>query len=289
MRRVQLTGSRSVVTGAGSGIGRATALHFAAKGAEVACVDIDADSAAETASRCSELGPTASSWTCDVSDADAVRGLAAQIEADAGPVDVLVNNAGVGVGGPFLETTIEDWDWLIGINLGGVAYGCHAFGAAMVERGRGHIVNVASGAAYIMSRDMAAYCASKAGVVAFSRCLRADWAASGVGVSAICPGVINTPIAANSRLVGSLGARQEKIARAFRFAHSPTIVAHAIADAVVKNKELVPVGFESALAYRVLPFIPRRVQGLAARTQLGRLASIRTPLNRRIGAKGRFR
>jgi short-subunit dehydrogenase len=184
---------------------------------------------------------------------------------------VLVNNAGVGIGGPFLEASVEDWDWLIGVNLNGVAYGCRAFGERMVKRRRGHVVNVASGAAYIMSRDMAAYCASKAAVVALSRCLRADWSTAGVGVSVICPGVINTPIASHSRIVGPLADRQERIARMMRFGHSPDLVAKAIVRAVERNQEVVPVGLESALAYRLLPFVPRPIQGLAARAQFSRL------------------
>jgi 2-hydroxycyclohexanecarboxyl-CoA dehydrogenase len=266
--KVRLKGSRAVVTGAGSGIGKATALRFALEGAEVVCADIDGDAALATAEECAG---GASSHRCDVSDAAAVHALAEAIEARQGPVDVLVNNAGVGIGGPFLDASVEDWDWLMGVNLNGVAYGCRAFGARMVERGRGHVVNVASGAAYMMSRDLAAYCASKAAVFALSRCLRADWASSGVGVSAICPGVIDTPIAAHSRMVGELAARAERAARALRFGHSPDLVARAIVRAVERNQEVVPVGFESELAYRLLPFVPGRLQGLATRTPLHRL------------------
>jgi NAD(P)-dependent dehydrogenase (short-subunit alcohol dehydrogenase family) len=169
---------------------------------------------------------------------------------------------------------VKDWDWLIGINLNGVAYGCRAFGRAMVERRRGQVVNVASGAAYVMSRDMALYCAAKAGVFALSRCLRADWASHGVGVSVICPGVINTPIARHTRMVGRLADRQEEIVRSFRVGHSPDLVAKAIVRAVERNQEVVPVGFESELAYRVLPFVPGPLQGLASRAPLHRLPSI---------------
>jgi NAD(P)-dependent dehydrogenase (short-subunit alcohol dehydrogenase family) len=257
-----------VITGAGSGIGRATSLRFARQGAEVVCVDIDLDAAAATAEEC---GEGASARQCDVSASRAVEALAAEVEDELGPVDILVNNAGVGIGGPFLAAEVKDWDWLMGVNLNGVAYGCHAFGARMVPRGRGHVVNIASGAAYMMSRDLAAYCASKAAVVALSRCLRADWASAGVGVSVICPGVINTPIAAHSRIVGDLADRAERAARALRFGHSPDLVAKAIVRAVERNQEVVPVGLESELAYRLLPFVPGRIQGLATRTPLHRL------------------
>lgn len=268
---MKINGARVVVTGAGSGIGKATALRCAKTGAgEVACVDIDGRSAEETAAACEAAGAEASAWTCDVSHSDAVRELASALEERA-PVDVLVNNAGVGLGGPFLQASVDDWDWLIGVNLNGVAYGCHAFGAGMVERRRGHIVNVASGAAYVMSRDLAAYCASKAAVVALSRCLRADWTTAGVGVSAVCPGVINTPIASRARMVGRLAERPERTAGALRFGHSPDVVAKAIVRAVERNLEIVPVGLESELAYRLLPFVPGRVRALATRTPLHRM------------------
>jgi 2-hydroxycyclohexanecarboxyl-CoA dehydrogenase len=270
MSRVRIKDARVVITGAGSCIGEATALRCARAGGEVVVVDIDRDTAQATAEACRQAGTRAAhAYVCDVADSGAVRALAATVEAEHGPVDVLVNNAGVGIGGPFLEASVEDWDWLRGINLDGVAYGCHAFGAAMVERRRGHVVNVASGAAYIHNGQMAAYCASKAAVLALSRCLRADWAGSGVGVSAICPGVINTPIHSHTRMYGRLPGQKQRIAKAFSLGHSPDLVAKAIVRAVEHNHAVVPVGLESELAYRLLPFVPGPVHGLLTRVSLG--------------------
>ncbi len=257
-----------LVTGAGSGIGEATALRFARAGSDVIAVDIDGGSAQATADACAAAGVRAHAYACDVADSNAVAALADTVEADHEAVDVLVNNAGVGVAGPFLDSSLEDWEWLRGVNLDGVVYGCHAFGSRMAERGRGHVVNVASGAGYIANRNLAAYCASKAAVIMFSQCLRADWSASGVGVSVICPGVIKTPIATRTRMVGTMAGKQDAAVRALGFGHSPDLVAKAIASAVARNAEIVPVGIESALAFRLLRFAPGSVQGLLARAQV---------------------
>jgi NAD(P)-dependent dehydrogenase (short-subunit alcohol dehydrogenase family) len=264
---MKLSGTRIVVTGAGSGIGRATALRFARKGANVVAVDIDEASAQATAEDC-VVGGRPAFYRCDVSDRTAVEELAERIEADLGPVDVLVNNAGVGLVGDFLDGTTEDWEWLRGVNLDGVAYGCHAFGGRMVSREHGHVVNVASGAAYLPHRALAAYCAAKAGVLMLSQCLRADWARHGVGVSVICPGVINTPIAANSRMVGSAADKRSAAVRALGFGRSPDVVAKAIMGAVEHNRGIVPVGVESSLAFRVLRFAPGPLQAALARAEV---------------------
>jgi 2-hydroxycyclohexanecarboxyl-CoA dehydrogenase len=259
---MKLHGTRVLVTGAGSGIGRATALRAAKTAQQVIAVDINAESAQSTAE---QTGGVA--FTCDVSDADAVAELAEQVESDHGPVDVLVNNAGVGVAGPFLDNTLEDWQWLRGVNLDGVVHGCHVFGRRMVERGRGHVVNVASGSGYTPQAYLATYCATKAAVISLSQCLRADWGKRGVGVSVICPGVINTPIPSHTKMVGPMQGKQERAQRAFRFGHSPDLVAKAIVNAVERNREVVPVGFESAFAFRVMRFAPGALQGAFARMQ----------------------
>ena len=268
MSGIAPAGARVVVTGAGSGIGKATALRYAAMGAaSVACADIDGAGAEATAAACRERGAEASAHTCDVAEWSAVAGLADEVEA-AGPVDIAVNNAGVGVAGPYLEQSVADWDWLIGINLNGVAYGCRAFGAAMVERGRGQIVNVASGAGYIASKHLAAYCATKAAVIMFSQCLRADLGGEGVGVSAICPGVIDTPIASRTRYRGALESKRARAEGLLGHGQPPRAVADAIVEAARKDHRIVPVGIESQLGFRLLRFAPGPIQGLVANRSL---------------------
>ncbi|WP_249011240.1 SDR family NAD(P)-dependent oxidoreductase [Conexibacter sp. DBS9H8] len=268
MSGVKAAGARIVVTGAGSGIGEATALRFSRSGAQVICIDIDGERVRATAAACAG---EAVAFTCDVAESDALQAAAEAIERDHGPIDVVVNNAGVGMGGPFLDATAEDWEWLMRVNLDGVANGCRSFGAPMVQRRHGHVVNVASAAAYVMNRDMAAYCASKAAVLALSRCLRADWAGSGVGVSVICPGVISTPIVTATRLLGPLAGRQAHLQRQFRFGHAPDAVAKAIVRATEKNQAVVPVGLEAGIAHRAAPFIPGPVQALLDRAPIGRI------------------
>ncbi|HEV3129487.1 MAG TPA: SDR family NAD(P)-dependent oxidoreductase [Solirubrobacteraceae bacterium] len=264
---MKISTGRVVVTGAGSGIGRATALRLARKGANLVAVDIDESSAQATAEEC-VVGGVPAFYQCDVSDREAVEDLAERIEAELGPVDVLVNNAGVGLVGDFLDGTLKDWDWLRGVNLDGVAYGCHAFGGRMVARRRGHVVNVASGAGYLPHRTLAAYCATKAGVIMLSQCLRADWARHRVGVSVICPGVIDTPIASRARMVGAAERKRAAAVRALGFGRSPDVVARAILGAVEHNRGIVPVGVESSVAFRVLRFAPGPVQAALARAEV---------------------
>lgn len=257
-QRIRPAGARALVTGAGSGIGRATALRLAELGALVHCVDIDAEAATQTARDCHGA---AEAHACDVSDRGAVFALAASV----GEIDILVNNAGVGVAGGFADTTLDDWEWLRGVNLDGVLFGCKAFGPGMLDRGRGHIVNVASGAGYFASHRLAEYCTSKAGVLMFSRCLRADWAPRGVGVSAICPGFINTPIMQASRLHGVSDREQARFRGAFRRSRPPRAVADAVVSAIERNRAVVPVGLESSAALQLSRLAPFGVQHLIAR------------------------
>jgi NAD(P)-dependent dehydrogenase (short-subunit alcohol dehydrogenase family) len=255
-----------VVTGAGSGIGRATAAAFAARRATVVCADIDGDAAEKTASLCAEAGGAGRAETCDVADASAVAALAER----TGRVDVLVNNAGVGMTGRFADMTVDDWRWIRSVNLDGVVHGCAAFGPGMLARGSGQVVNVSSGLAYTMRPTEGAYVATKAAVLALSRCLRADWAAQGVGVTAVCPGFVNTPIVGATRYLGARGdARtRHRIEQIFRRGHSPGTVAAAIVSAAEHNPAVVPVGWEAKLGWFLHRITPLAVQDRLARLDL---------------------
>lgn len=241
---------KTLITGAGSGIGRATALRLAEQGARLMLCDLNREAVERTATMASALGATAETHVVDVSDWDDMQALATKVHKQHGALDILVNNAGVGLGGDFLSTTIEDWQWVIGINLMGVVHGCKLFAPAMVENRAGHIVNVASAAGYYAAPDMTAYSASKHAVMGLSEALRAELAVHGIGVSAICPGIINTNIVASGRMRGSTGASQDKIAALYRRRnYGPEHVAAAIADAIRHNRAVTPVSPEAWLLY----------------------------------------
>ncbi|CAM5239349.1 SDR family oxidoreductase [Streptomyces avidinii] len=263
-------GQLVLVTGAASGIGRATAFAFAEAGARVVAVDRDAEGAARTADMARLVG-AAEAWAecVDVSDEQAMEKLAAKVATEYGIVDVLVNNAGIGLSGSFLDTTAEDWKKVLDVNLWGVIHGCRIFGKQMAERGQGgHIVNTASAAAYLPSRTLPAYSTSKAAVLMLSECLRAELASRSIGVSAICPGIVNTNITSTSRFAGVDEAeekrRQERSSRLYGLRNfPPEKVADAILRAVVRNEAVVPVTPESKGALWMSRFAPRALRRIA--------------------------
>lgn len=263
-------GQLVLVTGAGSGIGRATAFAFAEAGARVVAVDRDAEAAARTAEMSRLIGsPEAWAETVDVSDEQAMEKLADKVAAEYGVVDVLVNNAGIGLSGSFFDTTAEDWRKVLDVNLWGVIHGCRLFGKQMAERGQGgHIVNTASAAAYQPSKALPAYSTSKAAVLMLSECLRAELAGQDIGVSAVCPGFVNTNITATARFAGVDAAeekrRRKKSARLYGLRnYPPEKVADAILRAVVRNEAVVPVTPEARGAHLLHRFAPRAVRAIA--------------------------
>lgn len=263
-------GQLVLVTGAASGIGQATCLAFARTGARVVAVDKDAEGATRTAEMASAAGaPEAWSEEVDVSDEQAMEKLAARVKDEYGVVDVLVNNAGIAVAGPFLDTTTEEWKKVLDVNLWGVIHGCRLFGRQMAERGQGgHIVNTASAAAYLPSQTLPAYSTSKAAVLMLSESLRAELASKNIGVSAICPGLVNTNITSTARFAGTDAEeerkRQEKVTRLYgRRNYPPSKVADAIVRAVVRNQAVVPVTPEARGSKLLARLSPRTVRAIA--------------------------
>ncbi|WND19759.1 SDR family oxidoreductase [Streptomyces violaceus] len=266
----RFSGQLVLVTGAGSGIGRATALAFAEAGARVVAVDRDAEAAARTAESSRLMGASAA-WaeTADVSDEQTMEKLAEKVTLEYGVVDVLVNNAGIGLSGSFFDTTPEDWKKVLDVNLWGVIHGCRLFGRRMAERGQGgHIVNVASAAAYQPSRALPAYSTSKAAVLMLSECLRAELAGQGIGVTAVCPGIVNTAITSTAHFAGVDAQEetrlQQRAARLYGLRnYPPEKVAAAILRAVVRDEAVVPVTPEARGARVLSRLAPGVLRGIA--------------------------
>lgn len=267
-----------VVTGAGSGIGRATAVRFAERGATIVVADLDGDRAARTVELCTAAAggsggaghPAAHAYTVDVSDTDVMERFAKLVEAEHGCPDIVVNNAGIGMAGAMLDTSVDDWQKILGVNVWGVIHGCRLFGAQMAERGEGgHIVNIASAAAFTPSRSFPAYATTKAAVLMLTESLRAELGVTGIGVSAVCPGFVDTGIASATHYVGVSASEQDakrtKADRLYRLrSFTPDKVADAIVDAVERDRPLVLVAAEAKGSRALSRFAPGLSRRLAA-------------------------
>jgi NAD(P)-dependent dehydrogenase (short-subunit alcohol dehydrogenase family)/pimeloyl-ACP methyl ester carboxylesterase len=262
-------GQLVVVTGAARGIGRATAIEFARAGADLIVADIDDGGAEQTCRAVRACGADAWPYHLDVSDVRAWEAFAGRVRAEHGVPDVLVNNAGIGVAGPFLQTSAEDWGRILGVNLWSVIHGCRLFGNQMVERGHGgHIVNVASAAAYSPSKMLPAYSTTKAAVLMLSECLRAELAREGIGVTAVCPGFIDTDITRTTQHVGvdaqTQAQRRARSAAAYhRRNYPPERVASQIVRAAGRNKPVAAITPESKAFRLIHRFAPPLSRALA--------------------------
>lgn len=254
-------GQLAVVTGAGSGIGRCVSFELAERGARVIAVDIDEEAASRTAHLCGYLTPGADFRKVDVGDPEAMDELATWVRLEHGVPDLVVNNAGIGVAGPFLETSEQDWERVVRVNLWGVINGCRAFAPMLVESGGGgRIVNTASAAAFIPSRVYGPYATTKAAVLMLSRTLRGELAGRGVSVTAICPGLVNTGIIDNAHLsgMGAESATKKRLNRLYRLrGYTPEKAAVRIVRAIENDPEIVPVTAESRLGLALSRFAPK--------------------------------
>jgi NAD(P)-dependent dehydrogenase (short-subunit alcohol dehydrogenase family) len=198
----QLSGRVAVVTGAASGIGLAMAERFGAEGMRLVLADVEAGPLEAVASRLRATGLDVEALRVDVSDPDQVQALADAAMARFGAVHVVCNNAGVVTMGPVWEQPLDDWRWVLGVNLWGVVHGVRAFLPILLEQGEpAHIVNTASIAGLVPSPGIGPYNVSKSGVVALSESLRLDLEArdAPIGVSVVCPGAVPTRIAESGR------------------------------------------------------------------------------------------
>ena len=185
---------RAIITGASSGIGKATALAFAKAGINVALVSRSQEKLEAIASAAREVGVEAKAYPLDLANIEEVKAEIAAIAADFAPIDILVNNAGIGYTNPLSETPLADWQKVLDLNLTSVFQCVLAVLPGMRDRAQGTIINVASIAAQNPIPNWGAYGVSKAGLVAFSQVLAAEERANGIRVVNICPGAVNTPL-----------------------------------------------------------------------------------------------
>lgn len=256
-----LHGRTVLVTGAGSGIGRATALMAAGRGADLALCDVDEAGLAETERRARALGHDVLTQRVDVADREQMRTFADAVHERTAGVDLLVNNAGVGLVAGVLESELDDWEWIVSINIMGVVHGIHFFVPRMVERGAGgHVVNLSSTAGFYATPALAAYSATKFAVLGLSEALREELHPHGIGVTAVCPGIINTPITTNARARGAAtdSARRERMVSFYqRRNYGPERVARNIFKAVDRGRVVAPVSPEAWIAYGIKRLSPR--------------------------------
>lgn len=201
---------RAVVTGAASGLGRAFAYALAERGGRLVLGDVDLEGCEQTAAEVRLRGGEAAVLRCDVAELAQVEALATEAEQRYGGADLVVNNAGVGVAGPLGEIPMQDWQWILGINLWGVIYGCHVFVPRFKAQGHGAVLNVASAAGLLCAPEMAPYNVTKAGVVALSETMAAELAPHNIAVTVLCPTFFPTNILDRGR---HSGAKGEKLAR----------------------------------------------------------------------------
>ncbi|HNY66527.1 MAG TPA: SDR family NAD(P)-dependent oxidoreductase [Deltaproteobacteria bacterium] len=240
-----------VITGAGSGIGRATALAFAAEGADLVIADQHEDRLQEVAAEIGRLGGRALCRKVDVSSREQMEDFARFVIAERGRVDILYSNAGVAVGGDFESTSIEDFQWIFSVNFWGTLYCIKAFLPHMIARRYGHIVSTSSVAGLCATPGMSAYCSTKFAVAGLGESLRGELRKYGIGVSTICPGIINTRIVADGRMHTHEASRssREKLVAFYKKGWPPERVAKAVLKAVRKNSSVVPVGPEAWLQW----------------------------------------
>ena len=260
----QLEQRVAVVTGAGSGIGRATSLLLAEKGCHLAIADVNQAGLDETARLLRERGATVSVHAVDVSDRARVEAFAAEVAGQHGGVHILVNNAGVSVNAKFMDHSLEDFEWLMGINFWGVVYGCKFFLPHILRAEEGHIVNISSIFGLVGVPQQSSYCASKFAVRGFTESLQRELTDTNVGITTVHPGGIATNIAAASRVTGDgqAMARHQRAIKAFRKMMPPEEAARQIVRGIIGGRARVLITRETHfmdLAKRVAPVASNRL------------------------------
>lgn len=268
---MNVSGCSALVTGGGSGIGAALTRALVEAGADVHCTDIDEAAAAAVVASVGGPG-SATAARLDVTDAAAFRAQVEAVIARAGHLDLLINNAGIVFVGPTEQLTLAQWDRIIDVNLRGVVHGVAAAYPAMIARGRGHIVNLASAAGLIPSGLLTSYVATKHAVVGLSLALRTEALRHGVGVTAVCPGAVDTPILDTGRI----GAVDPRAFFLTSTRGGPAYNVDRLALDVIRGIErntatvVVPKQMKAGwLLYRLFPGVLQRLAARNLAAQLG--------------------
>ena len=253
-------GRVAVVTGAASGIGRALAHTLAEEGCDLAIADIDRDRLAEVEAEVRERGRKVSVHRIDVADRERMQAFPELVIAEHGRVDILVNNAGVAVASPLEEHSIEDFEWLVGINFWGVVYGCKFFLPHLKQSDDAYIVNLSSMFGIVGVPGLSSYCATKFAVHGFSESIRAELAGSPIKVMSVHPGGIRTDIVRAARYSASQASSQSRVVALFeRRAMPPSRAAARIVDGMRSDASRVLITAEARLAdvvKRLFPVLP---------------------------------
>jgi NAD(P)-dependent dehydrogenase (short-subunit alcohol dehydrogenase family) len=250
-----MAGKRVFVTGGGSGLGRALACRFARDGWRVAVGDLDAASARTVRKEIAGFAGEALAFRCDVTRERDLARVAGALSGRWGGVDVVVNNAGVAQADRIEETSLDDWSWILDVNLLGVVRGCKVFTPLFRKQGSGHFVNVASMAGLVHPPYMAAYNASKAAVVALSETLEAELEEHGIGVTVACPGFFRTNLGKSLR-TGNGGLREMTDRLVARSPVTADEVADRIFRAVLKKEFWVLPHAEGEAAWLMKRLLP---------------------------------
>lgn len=246
----EINGKLAIVTGAASGIGRATAIALAKRGARLAISDLDRTGLAETAQRIEAIGGMAATYLLDVADRDAVYAFAQDIEGAHGGADIVINNAGVAQIARVDELTYEDFEWVMNIDFWGMVYGTKAFLPQLQAKGSGHIVNVSSLFGLISVPSQAAYNSAKFAIRGFTEALRHEMKGTDIAVSCVHPGGIKTNIVRNARFLQSTQAtvREEAASGFDRLARTtPERAGEVIVRGIEKNKPRILIGADAKI------------------------------------------
>jgi NAD(P)-dependent dehydrogenase (short-subunit alcohol dehydrogenase family) len=269
MAITDLRGKQVVVTGAASGIGRATVIAFAREGANIVAADLDEPALAGLKTEIEALGISCLAQRLDVSDEAAVGRFAETVQQSVGAPNVLVNNAGIGYLGLFLRSDLAHWKRVLDVNLMGVVYGCYHFLPKMVAAGGPrHVLNVSSSAGNYPVPCLAAYAASKFAVSGFSEVLKMELTGTGVRVTTVCPGVIDTPIiSVKNNVSPSVSEEQTKRLQGYykRVGCSPDVVAAGMVRAVREDVDVLLTGPSARLVYHLRRVSLRLVRAMTLR------------------------